>query len=104
MTDTNDRSRREETRTAGTDGGHDYEADEDEAPSEAVIRSVSAVRGVEPTELDPLYDTIDPDGLDELFGSTVGGEHRGDARVEFTYAGCEVTVYSSGRVLVEPTD
>jgi len=101
MTDANDRSRRDQTAAVRTDGGHDYEADEDESFSEAVIRSVSAVRGVDPTELPPLYDTIDPDGLDELFGPTVQGKSRSGARVQFTYAGCEVTVFSSGRVLIE---
>lgn len=64
--------------------------------SETVVVAVAEARGVDPTELDPrLYDFVDPDALDSLFRSDEGS-------VAFTMAGCHVTVYGSGRVVVLP--
>lgn len=64
--------------------------------SETVVVAVAEARGVDPTELEPrLYDFVDPDALDSLFRSD-------DGSVAFTMAGCHVTVYGSGRVVVLP--
>jgi len=59
----------------------------DGEPSAAVIRAVAAVEGVEPTELDVLYDTIDPDAIDQLAG--IGNE---GVKITFQYNGYEITV------------
>lgn len=68
-------------------------------PSTAVVGAVSAVVGADPTELAPLYATVDPDALDAL----VGGRHpSGHVSVSFTLAGHDVTL-SAGRVVVRPT-
>ncbi|ADB59615.1 hypothetical protein Htur_0718 [Haloterrigena turkmenica DSM 5511] len=57
----------------------------------AVVTAIAAKRGVEPTELPPLYESIDPDALDALFAPTrTGGPRRG--RLEFTYDGHAVVV------------
>ena len=57
----------------------------------AVVTAVAAKRDVEPTELPPLYESIDPDALDSLFAPTqTGGPRRG--RLEFTYDGHAVVV------------
>ena len=59
--------------------------------SVAVVTAIATKRGVEPTELPPLYESIDPDALDALFAPTrSGGPRRG--RLEFTYDGHEVAV------------
>ena len=50
--------------------------------------------------LDPLYTAIDPDALDALFRSIVGGESRSDGVVTFVYEGCEVEARSDGIVTV----
>lgn len=78
------------------DGGTEFvaEYDEDESPSEAVLRSVATITGVTAVELDPLYETIDPDALDALF------EGNAPASVTFFYAGCRVVV-EPDRVRVE---
>ncbi|WP_339104716.1 HalOD1 output domain-containing protein [Haloterrigena salinisoli] len=68
-----------------TDNGFDGDI------SIAVVTAIASERGVEPTELPPLYESLDPDALDALFAPTrTGGPRRG--RLEFTYAGHEVVV------------
>lgn len=63
----------------------------DDGVSIAVVTAVAARRGVEPTELPPLYEWVDPDALDALFEpTTTGGPRRG--RLSFTYDGHEVVL------------
>lgn len=68
--------------------------------SEEVIRSVADAKGIEPTELPPLYDTLDPDALDSVFAasSVVRG------KVIFEYEGFLVTVTDDDQVVVEESD
>lgn len=67
----------------------------DESASATVVRAVARHRGVEPTALSPLYEWIDPDALDALFESTMGGVPR-NGRVEFAYDGHEIVVAVDG--------
>ncbi|MFC7096825.1 HalOD1 output domain-containing protein [Halobaculum marinum] len=67
----------------------------------AVISAVAEARGVRPTELDaPLYDAVDPDALQRLFPCD-GQESGADVSVQFTWAGCSVSVYGPGHVSVD---
>lgn len=67
------------------------------SPSQAVVESVAAREGVDPTELSGrLYDAVDPDALDALFGTREGT--RFDGRVVFDYHGYEVTVLGPDEV------
>lgn len=63
---------------------------------EAVIRVVAVATGEEPTALDPLYWTVDPTAMAELFR----GRTDPDVKVSFRYEGHEVTVRSCGEVSV----
>lgn len=60
-----------------------------------VIQAVADREGVDPTELSPLYDAIDPEALDSLFKSKDT-----DGRVEFHWLGYRIVVYSSGSIRV----
>lgn len=64
--------------------------------SSRVVQEVADTLGVGPLELDPLYETIDPDALDSLFQTPEPAHY--DDRVEFTMEGCKVTVFGTGRV------
>jgi hypothetical protein len=67
-----------------------------QAASEAVVEAVSDKEGVDPAELDrPLYEAIDPEGLDSL---TEGGSGEMPVYVTFRYYGYHVTVSSAGDV------
>jgi len=63
-------------------------------PSEAVINEIADREDVQPTELTPLYHTIDPDALDAL----VENAQQNDSTLEigFTYHGYSVTVTDEG--------
>ena len=70
------------------------------AVSYRVIQQVAAATGTDPLDLDPLYETIDPEALDAVFDTATPPE----ASVTFTLADCEVTVYGSGEISVTPPD
>ncbi len=67
------------------------------SPSELVVRAVSDTLGAAPTEIPPLFETLDPDALDALI------EHATDTAVTiaFEYAGLQVTVDADGTVSVD---
>ena len=74
------------------------------SPSEAIVERVAKADGVDPTDLRPLYEVIDPDALD-MFVSTAGSRNT-DAQVQFEYQGYHVTVTADGVVhlAVAPSD
>lgn len=57
--------------------------------SHRVIEAVATHVGVEPTELEPLYYTLDTEALDALISGDNGAP---ELHVQFTFAGCQVTV------------
>lgn len=67
-------------------------------PAKAVVRTVADAAGVAPTNIDPLYEHVDPDGLNALVRSN--GD---DVAVSFVMEGYEVTVHGDGRVTLRPT-
>lgn len=69
---------------AGDDAVH-------ETVSIAVVHAIAAHRNVDPVDLPPLYEWIDPDAIDALFEPTrAGGPRRG--HLEFEYDGQAVAV------------
>lgn len=82
-----------------------YRRDPGESPSDSVVRVVAAVTGDEPMQMEPLYEAIDPDALDQVFDSTDADSEAGSStRVSFRYQGCAVAVYGDGRVVVSRID
>lgn len=71
------------------------------AVSERVVHAVANARDVDPLDLEPLYGTVDPDALDKLFTAGSASDAPVSGRIVFGMAGCEVTVYSDGRVDVD---
>lgn len=66
----------------------------DERPvSQAVVATVAELTGRDPTAMDPLYDWIDPDALDDLFERPSSR-----ATVSFRYLDCIVAVTDEGFV------
>jgi len=70
--------------------------------SERVVTAVGRARDAAPTELDPLYDAIDPEAVDALFPDR--GVPSGDSVREFafTYEGFVVRVSADGTVDLIP--
>jgi len=70
------------------------------SPSTAVIELLAQVEDTDPIELDPLYNTIDPDALD-----TICDPDSGFDSIEFTYGDNHVTIAATEYTLeiaVEP--
>jgi hypothetical protein len=72
------------------------------APSRAVVETVAIAENAEPTAIEPLYDSVDPDALDALVRSNGRNPKNGDVTVTFTLDGCKVQVRSDGVVIVHP--
>jgi hypothetical protein len=72
------------------------------APSETLVIAIADVDDVDPLELEPLYDTVDPDVVNDFVES--GGVPDVDGHVEFTFEGYDVTVHASGLFEIEPAD
>lgn len=73
-----------------------------ESASEAVIDAVADAKGVDPLDLDPMYDAIDPDALDSIFRDSPSSG-TGSVELSFEMAGCTVVVREAGEVVVTPT-
>lgn len=71
-------------------------------PSAAVVETMAAVVDSDPTEIGPLYDSIDPDALDTLFRETGSSPMCDDGYVSFTFADHSVAVHADGDVIVRP--
>lgn len=57
-------------------------------PSLAVITVISNITGMDPLELDPLYECINVDALDALFTADISSV----GQLTFQYSGYEITV------------
>ena len=75
-----------------------YEIPENESVSMAAIHAVSSLKECEPGELAPLYATIDPEMLDELWESQQNGT------VKFVYSDFHITVEGGKYLLLQPAD
>ncbi|RLM89078.1 HalOD1 output domain-containing protein [Haloarcula sp. Atlit-7R] len=75
-----------------------FDASRDGGASHAVVTALAAVTGNGPTEIEPLYDVVDPDALDALFQHGSDDSKSGIA-VSFELDGSDVTVYSTGEVV-----
>lgn len=76
-----------------------YEKHRTDTISCQVVEMVADARGVDPLELPPIYEAIDPDFLDGRFApSSAHGPEFGE--VAFTYIGYEITVSYDGEVVI----
>lgn len=77
----------------------------DDTPvTETIAFAVATARNVCPLDLEtPLYEVIDADALDSLLSGTDRDSNLRTVQVEFTWAGCDIVVHGTGRVVVTPT-
>lgn len=67
-----------------------------DGPSVVVPSLVGDALGRDPVDLPPLHEAIDADVLDGFVRDD--GPDGARARLQFTYVGCEVTVYDDGEI------
>jgi hypothetical protein len=66
---------------------------------ETIIDALADAADVSPMELDPIYDSIDPDALSRLMNGSDA-----DLSVTFTHGGHNVQVYDDGMVIVRDSE
>lgn len=71
----------------------------DQSASLAVVEAVAHAEAVDPTDLPPLHETIDPDALDAIFSTDPPGDPA--EAVSFSYCGHRVTIFADGAVTLE---
>lgn len=69
-------------------------ATDDREPSIAVVELVAEATDIDPLELDPLYNAIDPDVVDSLCSDSPGF-----SRLEFEYANHTVVIEQDGTAI-----
>ncbi|MFD1514077.1 HalOD1 output domain-containing protein [Halomarina rubra] len=70
--------------------------------TETVVLTVSEAVGVDPLEMEPMYEVVDPDALNRLIQAP-GIPASPNTTIRFSMAGCDVVVYSDGEVIARPT-
>ncbi len=65
-----------------------------------IVEAVAESAGVDPLELPPLYETIDPEAIDALVADSEAGQSSSPDVIEFAYADYAVTVYGDQTVEV----
>jgi hypothetical protein len=78
-------------------GQYDWSVTE---PSTAIVEMVAEARNRDPTELEPLYGAVNADALDAIVRSDGQSTAAGVVTVSFEFADQQVTVHSSGDVVV----
>jgi hypothetical protein len=84
---------------ATTESARDATMVEDEAPSTKVVSAIAEAKGVDPLELDPLYDYVDTDALDAIFSQA---DASSSLELRFSVADYQVVVSGAGEVAVTP--
>ena len=78
-----------------------YRIRDDESITLGLVSAVASAVECDPMEVDPLFETVDPDALESLFAPRrSGGERVGT--LTFPFNDCIVTLVDGERVLVEP--
>jgi len=79
--------------------GTEYDRDSSDSLTSTLVDALASAAGVEPTELDPLYDTVDLDALEALVEPTSGPE-ASNGVYSFSHEAWNVFVCSDGRIKV----
>jgi hypothetical protein len=82
----------------------EWEPASEEDLATLIVVAVAEITDVDHTELTPLNDVIDPDALNAIFAPRKDGLERSGGRVLFSLSGHEITVDSSGRVVIDTSD
>ena len=90
---------RDDVRVAGGVADR-FSADEDVIC--AVVEAVAAVKGIDPLELTPLYEAVDPDALESFRARMDGADRSTAGGVVFEWNDCLVEVPFSGDVRARP--
>ncbi len=77
---------------------HDWTGSESLATT--IVSTVAELAESDPTEIERLYDRIDPDGLEALFAPAGDATDRTTGQVSFRLDAYAVTVHATGDIVV----
>jgi hypothetical protein len=81
----------------------EYDRDSTATITTTVVHALAAIADADVSQGEfSLYDSVDPDALEHLFGSKVDGSHRTNGHVAFRALDHVVYVYASGDVIIYP--
>lgn len=75
---------------------HDWQSDD--RITETIVRAIAIVTNTPPTDFEPLYESIDPDALNQLFTRPNGDSPQNTSQVSFSYNDCTVQVDATGTI------
>lgn len=82
---------------------HDWWAEQ--PLSTAIAEAVATVTNTRVTDVDPLYEVLNPDALNRLYEPASNGARRENGgHTTFTVHGCDVTVFADGSIELSPPD
>lgn len=76
---------------------HDWESDDPFWYT--IVETVATATGTDASEVQPLYDVVDPEALTQVFEPSPDGEPTVVGRLSFTLHDCVVTITSDGSVV-----
>lgn len=95
---------REHSHTStGTTERQQYDFEET-APAMAVVQTLADATGEQPTEIESLFDHVDPDALNSLLRSSNSSNPDEPTTVSFTVSDRHVNVGCDGFIVVTSTD
>lgn len=77
----------------------EYRGEDDRSPTGVILDALAAAADVDPLELPPIYDAVDPDVVDNLFERRHGGSNDRTA-LSFRVETWNVFVRADGKVRV----
>jgi hypothetical protein len=75
-----------------------------ESLSTALVRALAEYENRPIEDIDPVYEYLDLEALDELFTSPVDGTPRSRGMVVFDYHNATVTIMSEGLITINPDE
>lgn len=83
---------------------HHYDETGSATLTATIVHALATITDVDVSQGEfSLYDSIDPDALERLFGSKADGTKRTGGHVAFTALECEVYVYADGEIRIYPS-
>lgn len=72
------------------------------SPTQGVVAAIGLITETDATDMEPLYTVVDTTALDALLDGAAGDEDVEPISVRFTYHEYEITVDSTGEMVLRP--
>lgn len=83
----------------------EYDRECEESVTTAIVMGIAKITDTSITEIEPLFETINTDGLNALYAPTSGDSSREEGiYTTFIIQNYNVTVYADGEIALDPLD